>query len=297
MGSHSGRLGKRASKLVSPPPTENHVPPPATGRAGRNLPWAIAIGVGLLTLVGVFIFLPQPFLIGLIAVAVAVALWELAGAFGRANVSLTLPPLWVGAAGILVCAWQVGVEAMTVALFLTMLACAFWRIMDGGGLTALRDVLVSSFAAMYVPFLAGFAVLMHVHGGPWPVVIFLLGTISNDLGGYITGVLFGKHPLAPSVSPAKSWEGFIGSVAMSAAVVAVGMHLLGIAWWVGIVTGVVSAMLATIGDLGESLIKRDIGLKDMSNLLPGHGGIMDRLDSLLVTMPLYYVVFLLALRW
>lgn len=297
MGQHSRWVSERAGRLVAPPPTQNRVPPPATGRAGRNLPWAITVGVGLLVLVGVSLFLPKPVFILLVAAAIAVALWEFAGACARANVALALPPLWVGSLGIFVCAWQLGSEAMFVALFLTVVAAALWRLMDGGGLKALRDVVAAAFVATYLPFLAAFAVLMHVRGGPWPVVVFILGTISNDLGGYIAGVLFGRHPLAPSVSPSKSWEGFAGSLLMSIVVVATGMWLLGGPIWVGALLGALSAVLATVGDLGESLIKRDIGLKDMGSLLPGHGGIMDRLDSLLMTVPAYYLVFLLTLGW
>ncbi|MBD3688982.1 phosphatidate cytidylyltransferase [Winkia sp. C62] len=290
-------MSERASRLVSPPPTQNKVPPPATGRAGRNLPWAIAIGVALGCIAAIFVFLPQPFFVGFVAVVIALALWEFAGACARADIAVALPPLWVGALGILVCAWQLGCEAMLVALFLTILASVFWRLMDGGGLRALRDVLVTAFAATYLPLQAAFVVLMEVRGGPWPIILFILGTISNDIGGYVAGVLLGRHPMAPSVSPSKSWEGFLGSLVMSVLVVAAGMHLLGGPLWVGVCLGIVSPMLATIGDLGESLIKRDMGLKDMGTLLPGHGGIMDRLDSLVMTVPAYYMVFSLALGW
>lgn len=296
MPGRSGRISERASRIVSPPPTQNKVPPPATGRAGRNLPWATAIGLGLLLLVGVFIFLPLPYFVVFVAVAVGVALWEFAGACARAEVYVALPPLWVGALGIVVCAWQLGLEAMLVALFLTIIASVFWRLMDGGGLRALRDVLVTAFAATYIAFQAGFAVLLAVRGGQWALVVFVLGTISNDIGGYIAGVLMGRHPLAPSVSPAKSWEGFAGSLVMSVIVVCLGMSLLGGPVWVGAVLGAASAFVATAGDLGESLIKRDIGLKDMGSLLPGHGGLMDRLDSILMTLPVYYAVFVLALE-
>lgn len=293
----SRELGRRAKGIVSPPPMNDKPARPATGRAGRNLPWAFAIGIGLLALVGVSLVLAQPVFVGLVAVAACVGCWELARACGRADIHVSLPPLWMGTVGMVVCAWQLGTEATWMALFLTVGALGLWRLLDGGGLHALRDVLASTLLAMYVPFLASFVVLTYVHGGPWPIVTFVLGTVSNDIGGYATGVLFGKHKLAPSVSPSKSWEGLCGSVTMSMIVVTVCLWLLGAPVWVGPLLGAASALLATLGDLGESLIKRDVGLKDMGSLLPGHGGLMDRLDSLLVTAPLYYVVFSLVCGW
>ena len=124
---------------------------------------------------------------------------------------------------------------------------------------------------------------------------FVAVVVANDTGGYIAGVLFGKHPMAPSISPKKSWEGFAGSNALAIAVgTACGLFLLGVPWWVGALLGVCGVLAGTTGDLAESLIKRDLGLKDMGTILPGHGGIMDRLDSLLVTVPAIYLVLEVA---
>lgn len=224
-------------------------------------------------------------------------MYELAAAFARIDVRVSLPPLWVGALGILVCAWQLGAEAMLAALFGTVVAVVAFRLMDSAGSACLRDVMISTLVAVYVPFQAGFAMMLLARGGVPAILLFVLTTISNDIGGYVSGVLFGRHPLAPSVSPSKSWEGFAGSALMSAAVCAVGMHLQGLPWWLGALLGVASAVLATCGDLGESLIKRDLGLKDMGYLLPGHGGFMDRLDSLVVTAPLFFVTYATWLGW
>ena len=109
----------------------------------------------------------------------------------------------------------------------------------------------------------------------------------SDIGGYAAGVLFGKHPMAPSVSPKKSWEGFAGSVVacVVGGVALVVRWLLDGPWWAGVVLGAVAAVGATLGDLCESMIKRDLGIKDMGSILPGHGGLMDRLDSLLHRRP------------
>jgi len=148
------------------------------------------------------------------------------------------------------------------------------------------------FAAVYVPFLAGFALLMTAEArGAQRVLIFFILTTCNDTGGYASGVLFGRHPMAPSISQKKSWEGLAGSLVAAAAAGAITMvtMLHGQAWQ-GAVTGVAVVVSATLGDLCESMIKRDLGIKDMGNLLPGHGGVMDRLDSLLPTAPVAWLL-------
>jgi len=125
--------------------------------------------------------------------------------------------------------------------------------------------------------------------------VFIATVVGNDVGGFAAGVLFGKHPMAPSVSPKKSWEGMAGSVVASAVAgwLTVSLGLGGPAW-VGVLLGVVTAVAATIGDLSESLVKRDLSIKDMGSLLPGHGGMMDRLDSLLFVAPLAWLVLQLV---
>jgi len=123
--------------------------------------------------------------------------------------------------------------------------------------------------------------------------VFILAVVLSDTGGYAAGVLFGRHKLAPRVSPAKSWEGLGGSLVMTIVGTAVSVPLLlDGAWWQGALIGAAVVVTATLGDLGESLLKRDLGVKDMGSLLPEHGGVMDRLDSLLPTAPV--VALLLA---
>jgi phosphatidate cytidylyltransferase len=127
--------------------------------------------------------------------------------------------------------------------------------------------------------------------GPRRVTTFLIVTMCSDIGGYLVGVIFGRHPMAPSISPKKSWEGMAGSV-LACMLVATPFVVLALdgPWWGGLVFGAALAVSATVGDLGESLIKRDLGIKDMGNLLPGHGGIMDRLDSLLPSAAVAYLL-------
>jgi phosphatidate cytidylyltransferase len=123
------------------------------------------------------------------------------------------------------------------------------------------------------------------------VVVFILLTVLSDVGGFVAGVLFGRHPMAPTVSPKKSWEGFAGSALFCAIGGAVVLPaLLDGAPLEGVLLGVAIMLTATVGDLGESMIKRDLGIKDMGTLLPGHGGLMDRLDSLLPNAPVAYLL-------
>jgi phosphatidate cytidylyltransferase len=270
--------------------------PSRASRAGRNLPAAIASGVALLVAFGLSLwFRPEPF-VALVVLAVGAGLWELRQAFARAQVRLPYWPLLVGGAGMAVSAFSGGAEGLLLAYVLTVAAVVVWRLLDGPGPQALRDATAGVFAATYVPFLAGFVVLLLGQAdGRARVVLFVLLAVANDTGGYIAGVLFGRHPLARTVSPKKSWEGFAGSV-----VLAVGVGVAGAVWglgaspWLGVALGVMVAITATLGDLAESLIKRDLELKDMGSLLPGHGGVLDRIDSLLATAPFVYLVLSVA---
>jgi len=269
---------------------------PLPSRAGRNLPAAIISGVALLVAFGLSLwFRPEPF-VALVVLAVGAGLWELRQAFARQQIRLPYWPLLVGGAGTAVSAFTGGPEGLLLAYVLTVAAVVVWRLIDGPGPQALRDATAGVFAATYVPFLAGFVVLLLGQAdGRERVVLFVLLAVANDTGGYIAGVLFGRHPLARTVSPKKSWEGFGGSV-----VLAVGIGVAGAVWglgaspWLGVALGVMVAITATLGDLAESLIKRDLELKDMGSLLPGHGGVLDRIDSLLATAPFVYLVLSVA---
>lgn len=272
--------------------------PPATSRAGRNLPAATAVGVGLLVAVGASLaFRPEPFVLLAIA-AVSAALWELAQALRRSDIAIPLLPLWVGTVGILVSSFYSGPEALMVSFMLTVAGVVLWRVLDGSGTAeAVRDAAAGVFATAYLPFMAGFVMLMlAAPDGRWRVLIFIMLAVANDTGGYVAGVLFGRHPLAPSVSPKKSWEGLIGSFVLATAVGVAGVvYGLDGSWTLGAALGVIAPLTATVGDLAESMIKRDLDLKDMGSLLPGHGGVLDRLDSMLLTAPFVYVMFSLAM--
>jgi phosphatidate cytidylyltransferase len=262
------------------------------GRAGRNLPAAIGVGalLGGLALASLFTR-PEAF-VALASVVIILAVWELAGAMAAKQIVVPVIPLAVGSLGMLVSAYIAGEEGLLVSFTLTGFGVLLWRIIDGMD-GAMRDVAAGLFTAAYVPLLAGFAILLLADGddGPKRVVTFIVVTIASDIGGYVFGVIAGRHPMAPRISPKKSWEGFAGSVVFCLiAGAACVVLLLDGRLWVGLLLGAAAAVCATLGDLGESMIKRDLGVKDMGTLLPGHGGIMDRLDSLLPNAPVAFLL-------
>ncbi len=263
-----------------------------TGRAGRNLPVAIAVGLALGALITVPLFSPYRWVfIVVVTAAMAVGTREVVLALRTLGAQPPLAPLVLGGAAMVVLAYREGTEALFVGLILTVLASLVWRLADPAE-GYLRDVAASTFTATYVPFLLGFAALMTVPpDGPRRVTAFIATVVCSDVGGYAFGVLFGKHPMAPTISPKKSWEGLAGSVILGGAAGAIFFVTLFDADPVlGVVFGLAVVASATLGDLGESMVKRDIGIKDMGSLLPGHGGIMDRLDSLLPTAPVAFLL-------
>jgi phosphatidate cytidylyltransferase len=258
-------------------------PEKSASRAGRNLPAAIAVGVGLGAVILVALLTVRELFVGVVAVAVAVSTYELAGALRRgAGIRVGLLPVLLGGQAVVWLAWPYERGGVLSAFVVTMLVCLLWRLKDGAD-GYLRDVTASIFTVAYVAVFASFAVMLVVpDDGVFRVLAFLIGVVLSDTGGYVAGVLFGKHPMAPTISPKKSWEGFAGSMVagMVGGALTVGLMLDG-QWWQGVLFGAALVVTATAGDLVESLIKRDLGIKDMGTLLPGHGGLMDRMDSLL----------------
>jgi len=252
-------------------------------RAGRNLPAAIAVGLLLGGAVLGTLFTVRHAFIGVVAAVIGVATWELASALRRGGgIKVALWPVLVGGQAMMWLAWPFGRDAIIVAFALTVLACLLWRF-RGGAAGYLRDVTASIFVVAYLQLPASFAILLTLpEDGAFRVLAFLLTVVCSDVGGYAAGVLIGRHLIAPSISPKKSWEGFAGSL-VAGVIGAVAVVVLGLEGpaWAGLVLGAAVVSTATLGDLAESLMKRDLGLKDMGTILPGHGGLMDRLDSLL----------------
>ena len=271
--------------------------PKATGKAGRNLPAAIGVGLGLGAVIVASLLVVKVAFLGVIALTAVFGLRELSNALKERGIVLPLIPAWVGGLGILAAAYFSGEGAMAAVLALTAVAILVWRLADGAE-GYLRDATAGILAVVYIPFLAGFAALMTAEDqGAMRVLLFVILVVCSDTGGYAAGVLIGRHPLAPKISPKKSWEGLIGSIIAAGAAGAIGMHfMLHGQFWQGAVTGLAVVASATLGDLCESMIKRDLGIKDMGHLLPGHGGVMDRLDSLLPTAPVVYLLLSLFIK-
>jgi phosphatidate cytidylyltransferase len=265
--------------------------PAPSGRAGRNLRAAIGVGLGLGAVILASLLIWRPAFLVVVGAAVLIAVVELSRALRAGGFSPPLIPVLVGAVAMIALAWSRGSTGLMIAFLFTVLAVVLWRLAEGPA-GYLQDTASGVLVALYVPLLAGFAVLLLVpFDGVARVLVFVATVVCNDVGGYAAGVLAGKHPMAPSISPKKSWEGLGGSIV---ACVLVATLVLRFSfhgpWWAGLVFGAAIAASATIGDLAESLIKRDLQIKDMGHLLPGHGGIMDRLDSLLPSAAVAYLL-------
>jgi phosphatidate cytidylyltransferase len=278
---------------AQPAPASPSPGPPQKKSAGRDLGAAIGVGVGLGAVVVASLFFVKAVFVGVVAVAVVVGLWELTSRLQeRKGIRAPLVPLALGGAAMVVAGYLRGPQGAWVAMALTALAVLVWRMTQPPE-DYLKDVTAGVFAAFYVPFLATFVALMlAADDGPWRVLTFLILTVVSDTGAYAVGWRFGRHKLAPRISPGKTREGLMGAIAFAMVAGALCMHFLvdDGKWWQGLLLGLAVAATATLGDLGESMIKRDLGIKDMGTLLPGHGGIMDRLDSLLPTAPVVWLL-------
>jgi phosphatidate cytidylyltransferase len=286
--------------MTEPPaaPAQTH------GRAGRNLPAAIGIGVGLGAYVVLSLIYLKPAFVVLLAVALVLASVELHEALTKQGMTSSIVPIAIGGVAIAFGSYFAGRQeplifstttVLLASLALTVLASLIWR-MPKGVAGFVRDAAASLLIIAYVPLLGSFAALMLAEGrGGARVVTFLLVVVMSDTGGYVAGVLFGKHPMSPKISPKKSWEGLGGSLVFAVvAAVCMAIFVLHVPFWVGIILGVSLVAAGTCGDLIESMIKRDLEIKDMSSFLPGHGGVMDRVDSLLVAAPVAWLIMHLA---
>jgi phosphatidate cytidylyltransferase len=263
-------------------------------RTGRNLPAAIGVGaalggVALLTLLTV----KATFLIYMGA-ALAVALHELDSALKTREIRMPVIPVALGGAAMVTSAYWAAGGAVTASFALTFIAVLVWRMFSGTE-GYVRDISAGIFAAAYLGLLgATVAAMLAPSDGGKRVLTFIILTICTDIGGYFAGITLGRtgaHKLAPAISPKKTWEGFAGSALASIVAGAILLPaLLHGHWWQGVVIGAAAVVAAVFGDLAESMIKRDLSIKDMGTLLPGHGGILDRIDSLIFCAPVVWLL-------
>jgi phosphatidate cytidylyltransferase len=274
-------------------------PQKKASRAGRNLPAAIAVGALMGgTLIAVLLFASYGWLV-ILAVAIPIATHEVTRRLREAGYAIPIVPLLIGGQAMIWLTWPFGAAGALGAFAGTVVVCMIWRLVGQGLSHApknyVRDVSATVFLAAWVPLFASFgALLIYPDDGAERVLCLMLGVAFSDIGGYIAGVLFGKHLMVPAISPKKSWEGLGGSLlfGVTASLLSV-VFLLDKPWWAGVALGLMLVITATLGDLVESQFKRDLGIKDMGTLLPGHGGLMDRIDGMLPSAVATWIVLTL----
>lgn len=275
-----------------------------TPKAGRDLPMAIGVGLVLLAALAVGLLWAPWFFVLISAASLSLAVVEIHRALLRKGMHAQVKTIVAGTLISVLGAyamfrWNLGLPPTTFAVICvcgTVVACLVARLLlarEG----FIRDIAASALIIAYIPLMGVFIPLMMAEpGGTRRIIAVVACVVASDTGAYAIGSLLGRHKMAPHISPSKTWEGFAGSIATSAVIgVAAALWCLGASWELGLVLGLCIAPAATLGDLVESLIKRDAGLKDMSNFLPGHGGFMDRLDSMLVAMPMGWLVLRLGM--
>ena len=274
-------------------------PPKKKSRAGRDLPAAIGVGVVLGAIaIGVLLFAPIGWL-PVLAVALPIATYEVVRRLGEAGYALPVIPLLIGGQAMIWLSWPYGVAGTLGAYGGTIVVCMVWRLVGQGvreqPVNYLRDISATVLLATWVPLFASFsALLIFQEDGGVRTFIVIVTVVFADIGGYVAGVLFGKHLMVPAISPKKSWEGLGGSLlfGVAAAVLSV-TFLLGKPAWVGVPLGLMLVITGVLGDLVESQVKRDLGIKDMGTLLPGHGRVMDRIDAMLPSAVAGWIVLTL----
>jgi phosphatidate cytidylyltransferase len=267
------------------PGAEQTEPQPAKkkkSRAGRDLRAAIAVGVSIgAVLVATLLFVPHLW-VAYCAGATLLASHEVVRRLREAGYVIPLIPLLLGGQVTVGLTWWFHAVGALAGFGGMVVVCMIWRLFMHEG-NYLRDASATVFLAAWVPLFASFAALLvYGHNGAGRVFCMMIAVVASDTGGYAVGALFGKHPMVPAISPNKSWEGFAGSLVCGiTATILTTTFLVGKQWWIGALLGVLFVLTTTLGDLVESQVKRDLGIKDMGRLLPGHGGLMDRLDGVL----------------
>lgn len=272
---------------------------PVTG--GRSLSKSVSVGLllGAAFLLSVLIY-KELFMV-LAAAAAGAGAWELSSALRLKGWYVPRVPAVVGSVLIMPAAFYGGAELQWLLALAIVAALILWRTVHllwerreaavQAVAQTLRDYAAAAFVVIYLPLMTSFTMLLlrRPDGAEW-VITFVVTVSMIDTAGYLVGRKFGKHKLAPGVSPKKTWEGLVASITAGTLSAVIFTRVFwGFDWWVGLALAAVLLLAAVFGDLAESLIKRDLGVKDMSSLLPGHGGIMDRLDSILPSALITYI--------
>lgn len=267
--------------------------PQPRGSLGRNLPVAIASGVALASVfIGALLFHPLA-LLAFLAVLAAIALLELDAAFREQGLRPATPVALGAGLVMLFGTYVTGPSAQSLGLVLLVIGSLAWTLLDTGRRRVVASLGATFLMTLWVPFLVSFLGLLLVReNGVWLVLAAVALSATNDIGAFAFGSRFGRRKLAPSVSPAKSWEGFAGGMATTLAIAAsiTGPFVPGFTMTEALIVAAGVAVASTIGDLAESLVKRDLGIKDLGKVIPGHGGIMDRADAVIFAMPAAHLI-------
>lgn len=267
-------------------------------KAGRKLLPSIGVGLSLIGLVWFALSYQREIFAIVVAIAVVLGVREIVRAFAAHSITVSFNGLALASIGLSYAAWNGGVAGLAIATAIAFPLLLIRALIQGPeGFVA--KATGTTFALLYLPFLAGFLILLAIPStGFQRVMTFMVLVGCNDTFGYIVGVLFGKHPLVPTISPKKTWEGLAGSTIFTVIGGCLAFnYIMDMHWWIGIIVGLMIVFTATCGDLIESAMKRDMSLKDMGSLLPGHGGMLDRLDSVVLSAPAMWLALELVKRY
>ncbi|MDE3227189.1 MAG: phosphatidate cytidylyltransferase [Acidobacteriota bacterium] len=267
-------------------------------KAGRKLLPSIGVGLSLIGLVWFALSYQREIFAIVVAIAVVLGVREIVRAFAAHSITVSFNGLALASIGLSYAAWNGGVAGLAIATAIAFPLLLIRALIQGPeGFVA--KATGTTFALLYLPFLAGFLILLAIPStGFQRVMTFMVLVGCNDTFGYIVGVLFGKHPLVPTISPKKTWEGLAGSTVFTVIGGCLAFnYIMDMHWWIGIIVGLMIVFTATCGDLIESAMKRDMSLKDMGSLLPGHGGMLDRLDSVVLSAPAMWLALELVKRY
>ncbi|MCX6439447.1 MAG: phosphatidate cytidylyltransferase [Actinobacteria bacterium] len=267
-------------------------------RAGRKLGSSIIVSLSLVALIWFALVYRREVFAVVVTVAVLLGIREIVRAFSVRGIYISVVSLALGAIVLTYATWNGGAAGLAIATAIAI-PLLLIQLLTKGPEGFVQSATATTFSLLYLPFLGGFLILLAKPStGLERVMTFVVLVGCNDTFGYIVGVLLGKHPLVPVISPRKSWEGLIGSLVFTVVGGSLAFkYIMEMHWWIGAIVGLMIVFTATCGDLIESAMKRDLHLKDMGTLLPGHGGILDRLDSVLISAPALWLALELVKRW
>lgn len=266
-----------------------------TPTAGRNLTLAVGSAVLFATLFLVSAFINAWVLLSFVAVVVVIAVLEVDAALRSTGVHPPTVVVLLTGVPMLAASYVYGADGQLTALAVMVTGIVLWVVLDRRDPTPIRSAGAALLIGLWVPFMASFlALLLQRPNGAWFIIITVGLTAASDIAAYAVGSRFGRRKLAPAVSPGKTWEGAAGGMAGAMVVAGVVAPLLVEQLSIGraVALGALVAVVAVVGDLAESAVKRSLGVKDLGRLLPGHGGMMDRVDAMLFTLPVAHLVLL-----